>query len=430
MPQLPASPEPAEPALCLECGAIETDVLRGCPACGSRRLARHPEIRSLAIAHLDCDAFYAAIEKRDNPDLEYLPVIVGGGVRGVVTTACYIARTYGIRSAMPMFKARDACPHAVVVKPDFRKYREAAGQIRKLMLELTPAIQPISIDEAFLDLTGTERLHGAPPAAQLARIAQRIKKDVGITVSVGLSHNKFLAKIASDLDKPEGFSVIGREETLRFLADKPISVIWGVGAVTSRKLQRDGLVSIGQLQQMDERELAKRYGALGQRLARLARGEDSRPVRADSRAKSISSETTFSTDLSDYGDLSRSLWDRCEDVSRRAKEAGLGGYTVTLRLKSARFETITRRRSLEHPTQLADMIFDVADALLKVEATGRAFRLIGVGVSDLAGEAACDPPNLFDPARARNAEAERAIDSVRAKFGAASIFKGRGLRSR
>ena len=211
------------------------------PSCGSPRLVRHPELAHLAIAHVDCDAFYAAIEKRDNPALRDKPLIVGGGHRGVVATACYIARTYGVRSAMPMFEARRLCPHAEVVRPDMAKYAAAGREVRARMLDLTPLVEPLSIDEAFLDLSGTARLHGLAPAKTLARFAKRVEAEIGITVSIGLSHNKFLAKVASDLDKPRGFSVLGAGEAAAFLAPEARHLHLGGRQSHGRELGARGL---------------------------------------------------------------------------------------------------------------------------------------------------------------------------------------------
>jgi DNA polymerase-4 len=215
-----------------------------CASCGSPRLLRHPERDELAVAHVDCDAFFASVEKRDNPALADQPVIIGGGHRGVVATACYVARTYGVRSAMPMFKALDACPHATVISPNMDKYRVAGREVRRLMGELTPLVEPVSIDEAFLDLSGTERLHHASPALTLARFARRVETELGISVSIGLSYNKFLAKIASDLAKPRGFSIIGREEAVAFLADRPVGIIPGIGAAAQARLEKVGVTLI------------------------------------------------------------------------------------------------------------------------------------------------------------------------------------------
>ena len=204
--------------LCRDCGARPPADAGTCPGCGSSRLVRHGALHDLTIAHLDCDAFYAAIEKRDRPELRDVPVIVGGRHRGVVAACCYVARTYGVHSAMPMFQALRACPEATVIKPDMKKYVAVGRAIRAMMQELTPLVEPLSIDEAFMDLSGTSSLHGASPAQSLAALALRVEETHRITVSIGLSYNKFLAKIASDLDKPRGFSVIGRAEARSFLA--------------------------------------------------------------------------------------------------------------------------------------------------------------------------------------------------------------------
>lgn len=411
------------PRFCRDC---LTDVPQGrrCAKCGGPRIACHEEIDQLGIAHLDCDAFYAAVEKRDNPDLGDQPLIIGGGRRGVVSTACYIARTYGIGSAMPMFKALKACPHAIVMRPNMKKYAYVAREVRGLMQQVTPLVEPLSIDEAFLDLNGTERLHGTSPARTMAALANRIENEIGITVSVGLSHNKFLAKIASDLDKPRGFSVIGRDETLTFLADKPVTMIWGVGKSLNRQLARDGIRLIGQLQDMEEAELLARYGSMGSRLFRLARGEDARSVHPGGQAKSISSETTFRDDLAAPADLERHLWSLCEKVAARCKAKGIGGRTVVLKLKTADFKSRTRNRKLPDPTQLSDVLFRVGRDLLRPEADGTPFRLIGIGLSSLEDGAFADPPDLLDPMAGKRADAERAMDTVRGRFGDELIQKG------
>ncbi|BCP53888.1 DNA polymerase IV [Kaistia sp. 32K] len=397
---------------------------RRCPACGSPRLVAHPELGALAITHVDCDAFYASIEKRDDPDLADKPVIIGGGKRGVVSTCCYIARIHGVRSAMPMYKALELCPDATVIRPNMEKYVGVGQQIRMLMQELTPLVEPISIDEAFLDLSGTERLHGAPPALTIARFARRVEQEIGITISVGLSFNKFLAKIASDLDKPRGFSVIGRGEALTFLADKPVSMIWGVGKALEAKLAESGIKSIGQLQRMEESDLARRYGVMGLRLARLARADDRRVVEPRHEAKSIGAETTFEHDLADLASLRPILRRLSEKVSGRLKRAELAASNVTLKLKSADFKLRTRSRQLADPTRLADRIFRTAEQLLAHETDGTTYRLIGVQVSDFSDPQFADPDDLVDPAAAKRAKAEEAIDKVRGKFGKAAVEHG------
>jgi len=400
-----------------------------CPSCRSTRLLAHPELHRLTIAHLDCDAFYASVEIRDDPSLAGKPVIIGGSRRrGVVLTASYEARKYGARSAMPMFQALKLCPHAIVVAPNMDKYAVAARDVRQLLQGVTPMVEPVSLDEAYLDLSGTERLHGMSPAKTMARLTAAIEQKLRITASVGLSYNKFLAKLASDLDKPRGFSVIGRAEAVAFLKDKPIGMIRGVGPVLGAKLNRDGISTIGQLQAAGEAALSARYGDTGAWLHRLAYGEDTRSVEADGESKSMSAETTFETDISGFEDLERILWEQSERVSARAKAADLGGRTVTLKLKTASFRIRTRSVSLDDPTQLSDVIFRVGRALLARETDGTRFRLLGIGLSQICPGSECDPPNLLDQRAVKRAAVERAMDSVRAKFGGDAVRKGRGVR--
>jgi DNA polymerase IV len=418
----------ADNAFCRACYARMPDGARQCAACGDQRIVSHPELFELTIAHLDCDAFYAAIEKRDDPGLNDKPVIVGGGVRGVVATCCYVARTYGIKSAMPMFRALKACPDAVVIKPNMAKYVEVGRAVREMMRDLTPMVEPLSIDEAFMDLTGTERLHGGPPAITLAKLQARIKTELGVTASVGLSHNKFLAKIASDLDKPQGFSVIGKDETLAFLARQPVTKIWGVGAAMAARLEGDGIAMIGQLQKLDAATLAKRYGEIGLRLARLSQGEDARRIKPRRETKSISSETTFNHDITDVQRLEDILWDLCEKVSARMKASEFEGRVITLKLKSANFKTITRRITLEAPSNLARIAFAATKKMLHEAAGDTAFRLIGVGFSDLIAAGEPSEADLFGEDRERIAAQEKAIDAIREKFGKDAVKAGRTLR--
>lgn len=415
--------------LCRDCLEHYSEPQSGdrCPHCASPRIRSHPELDRLAVAHIDCDAFYANVEKRDRPELRDRPVIVGGGRRGVVAAACYVARIYGVHSAMPMFKALKACPEAVVLRPEMAKYQRVGKQVRTMMRALTPLVEPLSIDEAFLDLNGTEALHGGPPARSLALLAQRIERDCNLTVSIGLSYNKFLAKIASDLDKPRGFAVIGQAEALDFLEAKPVGIIWGVGKALQSALARDGITRVGDLRPCEEVELVSRYGAMGRRLYAFAWGQDPRMVEPDAPAKSISAETTFNEDLGAPDDLKAQLWPLCEKVSRRLKRAGLAGRTVTLKLKGADFRLMTRSRRLGDPTRLAEVIYRAVLPPLEQQAVGRRFRLIGVGISDLMDEALADPPDLLDPDQTRQAKVEHAIDAVRAKLGEGAIKKGRAL---
>jgi DNA polymerase IV len=416
-------------ALCRDC-LTENELSTGrprCIACGSPRLLEHAERDNLTIAHIDCDAFYAAVEKRDNPELLAKPVIVGGGTRGVVSTCCYVARTYGVRSAMPMFKALAACPDAVVIKPDMAKYAAVGRQVRQMMLELTPLVEPLSIDEAFLDLTGTERVHKASAAVTLAAFARRVEQDVGITVSVGLSYAKFLAKIASDLDKPRGFSIIGRAQAVAFLAARPVTILPGVGRIAAERLAQNGVRLISDIDRMAPETAFRLLGKDGPRLQRLARGIDERRVEPERETKSVSSETTFETDIGALGELEPILWRLSEKTAQRLRKAELAGRTVTLKLKTADFRILTRSRQLNEPTQLAKRLYATAHELLAGEAKGQRYRLIGVGISELCDGSEADHGDLADTAAPRDAAMEKAIDKLRGKFGSAAVIKGVGL---
>lgn len=382
-------------ALCRDC-CIPFRSGNDCPRCGSARVVEHPELLDLAIAHIDCDAFYASVEKRDRPDLADKPLIVGHpGGRGVVTTACYVARKFGPRSAMPMFKALELCPHAVVIPPDMAKYRAASAEIRDLFFKATPMVEPLSLDEAYLDLSEGVRLVDRAPAVILARLQRAIERRVGITVSVGLSYNKFLAKMASDRNKPRGFSIIGRAEARSLLAPMAVGALFGVGAATAARLEQAGIATIGQLQEMAEAELVARFGKFGRALYLMARGEDGRRINPDRPAKSVSNETTFARDIRDPARLLAALEPLAAKVAGRLERAGLAGRTVVLKLKTADFKLLTRNHRLPVATARADQMLRVAAPLLEREADGRAFRLIGIGVSDLCAATEADPPDLF-----------------------------------
>ncbi len=421
-----STPAPAAGAYCRSClTPLDYDV-QTCSACSSRRILRHAELNALSIAHIDCDAFFAAIEKRDRPELEDKPVIIGGGRRGVVSTACYVARMYGVHSAMPMFKALKACPDAVVIKPEHGKYTTEGRRIREMMRDITPLVEPLSIDEAFLDLTGTERLHGQPPAGTLLTLQRAIWEEIGITVSVGLSFNKFLAKTASDLEKPDGFAIIGKADAMDFLAKRPVRAIYGVGPAFAKKLERDGLHTLADIRQRGDKAMAQRYGDMGYHLSRLSRGEDNRRVNPQSERKSVSSETTFNADFDDLEMLEKHLWRLCVKVADIMKSKEISGSVITLKLKTSEFKTRTRRRTLSEPSQLADTLFRVGRELLAPEVDGTRFRLIGIGFSELT-EQIGDSGDLLDPQAIRRATAERAMDQARAKFGSDAVVKGRAL---
>jgi DNA polymerase IV len=425
-----AAGAPGVSTLCRDCCTICASPPPGrrCTRCGSPRLVDHDALDTLSIAHVDCDAFYATVEKRERPELADRPVIVGGGARGVVLACCYVSRLYGVRSAMPMFKALAACPDAVVIRPDMAKYREVGHAVRAEMRRLTPLVEPVSIDEAFLDLTGTEKLHGAAPAQLLAGLAQSVETTLQITLSIGLSDSKFLAKIASDLDKPRGFAILSRNDARTFFADKPVSLLWGVGAALQRRLAADGITLVGQLAAHGERELTARYGRIGTRLARLARGVDDRAVLAHAPARSISAETTLAQDEADAEALAHILWPLCDRVSAHLKEASLAAGSVTLKVKTGDFRLRTRSRRLADPTQLAGTLFSVASRLLAAEADGvTRYRLIGVGADLLVGGSEADLPTLFDRELGRPRRLERAINEIHGRLGDGSVRRGRDL---
>ena len=416
------------PAFCRDCLAVvsgQSSVV-SCPVCAANRIVTHPELFTLTIAHIDCDAFYASVEKRDRPELAAQPVIVGGGVRGVVTAACYVARMYGVRSAMPMFKALKACPDAVVIRPDFAKYVAVGRQIRAMMARLTPLLQPLSIDEAVLDLAGTEALHGAPPAIVLARFAREVEASVGVTVSIGLAANRLLAKIAAGRDKPRGFAVIGAREAASLLALEPVRLLPGIGPALARRLASQGITLLGHLQALNDREARRRLGDEGPSLAARARGEDVRRVDPGRETRSISAETTFNTDLTLPADLQAHLWRLAEKLARRLKEQELSAGGVVLKLKTTDFAIRTRALRLPGATVLPDRLFDAASTLLMREATGTAFRLIGIGASPLLPLAEADHGDLADTETPRRAATQAAIDALRQRYGDRAISRGRG----
>ncbi|WP_135076891.1 DNA polymerase IV [Terasakiella sp. SH-1] len=420
------------PTLCRDCAHSFEDRpdSERCPKCGSVRLLSHPELNSLHIAHIDCDSFFATVEKRDNPELKDKPVAVGGRHRGVVAAACYIARIYGVRSAMPMMRALKLCPDLVIVPPSKDKYGRVGREVRNLMFETTPLVEPLSIDEAFLDLSGTEALHGGSPARTLVRLIKRIETEIGITASIGLSYNKSLAKLASDLDKPRGFAILGRDEAVDYLADKPVKMIFGVGAAMEKKLASDGIATIGQLRPFEKTDLMRAYGAIGARLYHFCRGEDERKVTPESETKSISNEVTLDENLHSFTDLKDALYPICQKISGRMKKAQLAGRTVTLKVKTTGFRNITRSRQLPKPSQSAEDLFDCSIDLLEPLCDGRSYRLIGTGFSMLedVNQLTPDAPDLFELAeKQKDQRSAKAIEEIRQKYGGNAIVKGRLL---
>ena len=418
------------PALCRDCFHNAAEDFTRCPSCGSRRIIAHPDLFRLTVAHIDCDAFYASVEKRDQPELATRPVIVGGGTRGVVAACCYIARLSGVRSAMPMFKARAACPDAVVIKPDIAKYAREGARIRAMMEALTPLVQPLSIDEAVLDLRGTEALHNAPPAVVLARFALAVEREVGVTVSVGLAANRLMAKLAAERDKPRGFAVIGAGEAAAWLAPQSVAVLPGVGPAMAKRLAAAGLRITSHEASRTTRAALARFGADGPALVARARGEDNRAVNPARETKSISAETTFDTDIALLAALEAPLWQLCEKLARRLKDKGFAAGGLVLKLKTADFALRTRSQRLPEPSLLPEVIFAAARPLLQREADGTAFRLIGIGAQPLAPADQADRGDLADPEAPRRAARWKAMEALRARFGEDAVMAGRGFKAK
>ena len=413
-------------AICRQCLWSGNSAVMRCPDCASPRVVCDAELETLTIAHLDCDAFYASVEKRDRPELRDRPVIIGGGVRGVVSTACYIARQSGVGSAMPMFKALKACPDAVVIRPDFPRYVAESRRIFDLVGALTPLVQTLSLDEAWIDLAGTERLNGGLPALQLIRLQNRIETETGLTVSIGLAPNRFLAKVASEMDKPRGFSVIGAAGAQALLAPRPVSILPGVGPVFTRTLRSDGFATVGDLAAADPRELVKRYGEWGLRLHDLAHARDARAVNPDHDRKGMSAETTFNTDLTETEALEAELWPLCEKLASKARRDGVASRVIVLKLRRDDFRIVTRRHSLAEPIQTARALFAIGRNLLKPE-LGRPYRLIGIGMADVV-DATDAPAGLFATTEDRTLKTETTIDDLRARFGQKAVVAGRALK--
>lgn len=410
------------PTLCRDCFLFEEIVVAKCPNCGSRRLVSHKDLESLNIAHIDCDAFYAAIHKREDNALLDKPVIVGGGNRGVVATACYIARGYGIKSAMPMFRALKLCPDAIVIKPNMDLYSTAARKIREMMFALTPLVEPVSIDEAYLDLSGTERLHGKKPAQLVAELAKDIENQIGISVSIGLSVNKFLAKTASDMDKPRGFYALSQSDVQTILWPRKIGFLHGVGPQSVKKLNMTGYDTIEDIAKADPQKLFLTFGDFGNRIYKMAHGNDSRKLDTNSKRKSISSETTLFEDLDGKEALYPILKNLAERVAKSARKKNIAGITVSLKLKTASFRNINRQVTLNEPTQTARAMLNAIVPVFEREMGKGPYRLIGIGLNDLVSPENADLGDLINTKAQKHASLERALDKISDKFGNTAII--------
>jgi len=386
-----------------------------------------PRNKPRAIIHVDMDAFYASVEVMDNPQLAGLPVIVGGTPegRGVVAAASYEARVFGVHSAMSAYRAKKLCPHGVFVRPRMQRYVALSHDIRRIFERFTPLIEPISIDEAFLDVTGSERLFGAPE--EIGRtIKRRIREEVGLVASVGVAPNKYLAKLASDLEKPDGFVVIAQEDAGARLAPLPVGRLWGVGKVSQRALAAAGVHTVGDLTRMPFERLERIVGSWAPRLLELARGIDDRPVVADQEAKSISAEATFAEDVGDEAELRSHVDHFAEAVARRVRKAGLLAYTVHIKARYPDFTTVTRAVTFPHPTAQTPAIRDAARDLLesRLDRKGRPLRLLGVGVSNLVHAEERELMLFRDPKESKNETLDGVIDRLQDRFGKDAIRRG------
>jgi DNA polymerase-4 len=379
------------------------------------------------VIHVDMDAFYASVEVMDNPALAGKPVIVGGTpeTRGVVAAASYEARKFGVHSAMSSYRAHKLCPHGVFILPRMSRYVEVSRQIHGILDSFTPLVEPISIDEAFLDVTASESLFGT--GAEIGRtIKQRIRREIGLVASVGIAPNKFLAKLASDLEKPDGFVVITQDGAEARLAPLPVSRLWGVGKVTEAKLVAAGIHTIGDVVRADHAKLERLVGSYAPHMQELARGLDDRPVIPDAEAKSIGAENTFPRDIADAEALRAELDLLSERVAERARADGVVGHTVNLKARYADFTTVTRAVTLPGPTSESVVIRGAARLLLeeRLDREGRALRLLGVSLSNLTHADELSGDLFATPRTSRNRTLDGVMDALRARFGARAVRRG------
>jgi DNA polymerase IV len=384
----------------------------------------------VVILHVDMDAFYASVEQRERPELAGKPVIVGGTPegRGVVAAANYVAREFGVHSAMPAVTAKRLCPHGIFLRPRMEYYAEVSDQIRAIFERFTPLVEPLSLDEAFLDVSGSERLFG--PAETIGRAIRReIRQQLRLVASVGVAPNKFLAKIASDLEKPDGFVIVPPERVQEFLDPLPVGRLWGVGKVTGGLLDRLGIRTIRQLRQMPVGVLRQHFGSSGEHLAELARGIDQRPVVPEQEAKSISHETTFARNLEDLEVMRAWLLELSEQVGCRLRRHGLRGRTVHLKVRFDDFHTITRARTLPQATNVTQEIWQTAAQMFaeRLPARRLQIRLLGVGISGF-DHASLVQQSLFPEAdHQRQTRLDEVADQIKEKFGHASLQRALGL---
>jgi len=402
---------------------LAADAVKGC-ACGKHPSGDKNRVAERRIIHVDMDEFFAAVEKLDHPELRGKPILVGGrpADRGVVCTASYEARKFGCHSAMPMGQAMRLCPQAVVLPVRGERYEQVSGQVLEILCQFTPLVEPVSIDEAFLDVTGCEGLFG--PAETMGRTIQsRIRGEIGLTASVGVAPNKFLAKLASDLRKPNGFLVIREANVHELLDPLPVTKLWGVGPASAEQLHQLGIETIGQVRRIGPETLRKTLGEAGEHYCRLANGEDDSPVVSESDPKSIGRERTFPQDLSSLAELEQVLLEEVQDVARRLQDHGLLARTVTLKLRFRDFMTITRSQTLAGPTDVTQELWQAAKKLLrKARAEGvRPLRLLGMHVSQLEGHVGQQLSLFRDPQRSKSEAVDRTVNRIIGRFGADAI---------
>jgi len=383
------------------------------------------------ILHIDMDAFYASVEQRDDPSLLGKPVVVGGSAegRGVVAASSYEARKYGIYSAMSARRAKQLCPHAVFIRPRIDHYAAVSQQIRQILEEFTPLIEPLSLDEAFLDVTGSESLLGS--AVEIGQqIRMRVQKRLHLTASIGVAPNKFLAKIASDLEKPNGFVVVASDQIQSFLDPLPVGRIWGVGKVTEQTFKRFAITTIGQLRQLSRESLNDLFGSSGEHYWRLSHGIDNRPVVTDREAKSISNETTFSEDIRDIDDVKAWLFMLVEQVARRLRSHDRTGRTIDLKIRFSDFKTLTRSLTLSTSTNITSELLEAGIELLcnRLPKDHLPIRLIGFGVSQL-DQLGMVQLQLFDEAeREQQRSLDKVADQIAKKFGKHALHRAAGIK--
>jgi nucleotidyltransferase/DNA polymerase involved in DNA repair len=380
------------------------------------------------IIHVDMDCFFAAVEVKDNPDLAGKPVIVGAlpGTRGVVAACSYEAREYGVHSAMPISQAYKKCPHGIFLKPHGHRYVEESEKIRAIFLHFTPLVEPLSLDEAFLDVSGSHRLFGS--SAEIGcEIKHRILVETGLVASVGIAPSKFVAKIASDLEKPDGFVIVYEDEVLDFLRPLDARKIWGVGKATWKTLEKLGLTTIGDIGDYPVEELERIFGKLGRHLHNLSQGIDERTVNPETDRKQVGAEYTFDVDTGDRPEVERTLLALCDKVASRLHEKGQKGNHVTLKLRDETFKTVTRSRTLDRSIMSGEDIYrEARDLFRKEEMHGRKVRLIGVSVSGFESES---QTSLFDSGTERKEKVEKVLADIRGRFGKGSITRASLIKS-